>query len=258
MGPSPTHWLCVACHSHAETIRHIVAEFEAQFGGPDAASAADNWLWIVDLRGFSIFGSNILGLGREFVNVRGGSHAPPIATPHISHADAQSTPQVFTRHFPERLGTMLLVDAPYLVSGAYRALVPFMDPATVRKVSTISQAEALEVVEAVVPGADQREWLRAALTMEPKPGVLPAKLPASAPEPTHIAIPRLRAAGLATPASSVSDSTGTPTPAAGGAGAVASPVADDAGAGGRTPAVTAAELGVGGAGAVAAAAPASA
>ena len=47
-----------------------------------------------------------------------------------------------SRHYPERLGTFYLIDAPSIFNVLYSALMPFIDPATRSKIRLIPCAPA--------------------------------------------------------------------------------------------------------------------
>jgi len=48
---------------------------------------------------------------------------------------------IVSNHYPERLGLLLIINAPWLFSAFWRLVSPFLTPATVRKVIFVSGAE---------------------------------------------------------------------------------------------------------------------
>lgn len=225
----PVMYVCPARSLSAdgpETMRHVVAEMEAVHAagwaavaatvppgdaGTAAAAAAaaapasptpttptgtgslaETWVWIMDLRGFSVFGSGFsLSLGKSFVNI-------------------------FTAHYPERLGVMLLLEPPYLLSALISGLKAVMDPVTVRKLAVISSGDLPEVVKILARTDTQAEWMLAAMRSETTPGKLPP-LPVDAKVPEHKAVPARLGAAAASPTAAGGGGGATPT-ATGGAG----------------------------------------
>lgn len=68
----------------------------------------DQYIWVVDFHKFSVADMN-----------------PKVAGACLA---------LFGRHYPERLGGMIMVGAPMLFNGLYRAVAAFADPVTVKKV----------------------------------------------------------------------------------------------------------------------------
>lgn len=161
----------------ASCTQHLISELEAAFSIRGCASAG---VWFVDLRGFSLLQSGMNpGLGLAYV-------------------------RLLSDHYPERLSTLLLVQPPYYFELFLSALRPFLDARTAAKIVTLHSNE--EVESWIARHADDRpgeaagddggkggdkhhsgedvsvgEWLREAFRLEPAPGNLPPRLPASAP-----------------------------------------------------------------------------
>jgi hypothetical protein len=145
---------------------------------------------------------------------------------------------VFTAHYPERLGAMLLVDMPTVAEFLYSAVKVFMDPVTVRKVNMVKAKDMPDIAVALCgAGSPTAEWLVDAVRMDNKPGALPP-LPASAPVPVHVQVakgmtlPEVIAAAAAGPGSSTASAGAAATAvaaagagSAGGAAATAAPTA---------------------------------
>lgn len=148
----------------AATQQHATAEMEVAFKAPGVAS---NWVFILDLRGFGLFGG-------------------------YSKAAAKDMIDTFTLHYPERLGAMILIDLGTMMSVFLSAIKAFMDPQTVRKLSNVASRDIAAIADALCgDDADTARWLVAAVTSDAKPGNLPP-LPRTAPVPVHT----LAAAGL--------------------------------------------------------------
>lgn len=94
------------------TLERAVASMRA--GGPTKL------FLFLDFKGYSMF------------------NAPPMKT-------SQETLHILQNHYPERLGKAVLLDAPWLFSGAFRALQPFIDPVTREKISFLSTTHAQHV-----------------------------------------------------------------------------------------------------------------
>lgn len=148
----------------APTIAHAAAEMEVAFCAP---GSAPQWVFILDLRGVGLFGGYSKTSLKELINV-------------------------FTAHYPERLGAMVLIDLSSVVSALFSVIKGLMDPQTVRKIVSVSSKDVPAVTAALCgDDAATANWLNAAVKADAKPGTLPP-LPASAP-PQVLA---LAAAGL--------------------------------------------------------------
>lgn len=67
-------------------------------------------------------------------------NAPPMKT-------TQETLHILQNHYPERLGKAVLLDAPWLFSGAFRAVTPFIDPVTREKITFLNTVNNEQHVE---------------------------------------------------------------------------------------------------------------
>lgn len=66
-------------------------------------------VWVIDFNGFSL------------------TNSPPISV-------ALATLNILSNHYPERLGTALLVDTPWLFGAFWKAISPFINPVTYNKI----------------------------------------------------------------------------------------------------------------------------
>jgi len=148
----------------APTIAHAAAEMEVAFCAP---GAAPQWVFVLDLRGVGLFGGYSKSALKDLI-------------------------AVFTAHYPERLGTMVLIDLAAVVSALFAVIKGLMDPQTVRKIVTVASKEVPAVAAALFGGDETTAaWIVAAVAADAKPGNLPP-LPPAAPPPVHA----LAAAGL--------------------------------------------------------------
>jgi len=186
-------------------MSHMIHTLEHVF---DVASHAARWLWIVDFNGFGL---------REALAARVGIH----------------TVSVFSAHMPERMGRIILLNAPTVFSMFFGALRPFLDARTMGKIVFVSAPPA-EVAGKLAPfgvPAHLGEWIGRAAGMDAVPGNLPT-LPASS---LRFQIPRIaeshgparyapeeRAAAVAAPATAAG--AGAAATAAGDAATAATPL----------------------------------
>lgn len=134
-------------------MSHMVHTLEHVF---EAAPHSARWLWIVDFNGFGL---------REALAARVGIN----------------TVSVFSAHMPERMGRIVLLNAPGVFSMFFGALKPFVDARTMAKIVFVSAAPA-EVAGKLAPfGVPARlgEWIGRASGMDAVSGNLPL-LPSSA------------------------------------------------------------------------------
>lgn len=191
------------CTDSDMMARHTISEMEAAFAKADSA---ENWVFIMDLRGFSVFGS--------------------------ATQSAKDMAGLFTAHYPERLGVMICLDMGMMVEMAFGAVKLFMDPVTVRKVNMVRSKDMPAIADALC-GADRptADWVLAAIGIENKPGTALPPPPPAAPTAVHTLIARgltleeviAREAstkvGVATPPLPPAGAAGAAGGAAGGAGA---------------------------------------
>mmetsp|Transcript_26137 Transcript_26137/g.57575 ORF Transcript_26137/g.57575 Transcript_26137/m.57575 type:complete len:283 (-) Transcript_26137:41-889(-) len=98
--------------SHDGNVLNLVYQLER---GCTAARAAgvEKWTLIIDFKGYSI------------------SNAPPLKT-------SRATLSIMQDHYPERLHRCFMLDAPWLFSGAWAAISPFIDAVTSAKICFVS------------------------------------------------------------------------------------------------------------------------
>eukprot|EP00300_Choanocystis_sp_HF-7_P037627 c53848_g1_i1.p1 GENE.c53848_g1_i1~~c53848_g1_i1.p1 ORF type:complete len:313 (+),score=55.75 c53848_g1_i1:53-991(+) len=93
---------------------------------------AERWVWVVDFQGFGI------------------RDCDPRSSRLTSHLLA---------HYPDRLGAVLLVDAPKAFSGIWKVIKGIIDEVTRSKVHFISSDKARQSFTAVGIGAEMTDWL---------------------------------------------------------------------------------------------------
>ena len=139
------------------TIMHAAAEMEVAFCAP---GVAPQWVFILDLRGVGLFGGYSKSALKDLI-------------------------AIFTTHYPERLGAMVLIDLASIISALFGVIKGLMDPQTVKKILNVSSKDIKDIAEALC-GSDEATaaWLITAVSTDPKPGNLPP-LPPTAPPPVH-------------------------------------------------------------------------
>lgn len=87
----------------------------------------------------------------------------------------------FSEIYPERLGRVILLDAPTVFGMLYGALKPFIDPRTAAKIEWVSGNDAVkERIDELLPPATAK-WVHEAMSMPPRPGELPSWTPVGWP-----------------------------------------------------------------------------
>jgi hypothetical protein len=155
----PVIYGCPARASNDEVnacVAHVAMDLEHAFrleDHPDPAVAvADRWVWVVDFNGFGFKHAMNPTLGRRFVSM-------------------------FDRHFPERLGLLVLLDPPMVFSILLGALKPFLDEATASKIVSVSTSEIGTKLSEFLQD-ETVDWLDATCKLDAVPGNLPFPLPA--------------------------------------------------------------------------------
>lgn len=130
---------------------------EVAFATPNSAQ---QWVFILDLRGVGIFSGYDKATLKQLIDV-------------------------FTLHYPERLGAMVLIDLGVVLTAFFAVIKGLMDPQTVKKITAIKDKDIVDVAGALC-GADSpvTAWLCKAVGLEAKPGNLPP-LPPEAPPAVH-------------------------------------------------------------------------
>jgi hypothetical protein len=135
------------------TIHHVVTGLEVALSHP---RSAETWVWCVEFKGFGL------------------SHA-------LNARLGITTASVFSRHFCERVGLILLINAPSVFQLLLSALRPFADPRTLDKVRFLTgdaAAVAAQLRDEYGFGEEATEYVRAALDLPGTPGNVPPRLPA--------------------------------------------------------------------------------
>ncbi|GAQ80813.1 Sec14p-like phosphatidylinositol transfer family protein [Klebsormidium nitens] len=95
---------------HERYLRHLVFTLESTVAA--MPPGVEQWVWIMDLQGYS------------------RANSPPLS---VSYA----TMKILADHYPERLKTAFIVDAPSIFSFLWKALASFIDPVTKEKVKFV-------------------------------------------------------------------------------------------------------------------------
>ena len=98
------------------------------------------WVWALDMSGFGL------------------KHASPMLPLHMN--------ALFSRHYPELLGTALIINAPRVFSGLWSWIKRYVDPNTVSKVRFLngSRADLRPVLREMFPD-DLASWLEDSLNI---------------------------------------------------------------------------------------------
>jgi CRAL/TRIO domain len=156
--------------------------------GEHAALAPSTWVWMVDFAGFGLV------------------HAtnPSIATRLVS---------AFSSRFPERLGAVVLIDAPWIFQILLGAIRPFVDEVTLGKVVTTSRhAPDFRAQLDSMLDPELADWLERACRHEPAaPGSL-IPVPDRGIKEHDVLRGFLRARGAPLPPSEPADAHGDPGP----------------------------------------------
>lgn len=117
--------------------------------------SGEQWVWVVDFRGFGFTHAMQARLGISFA-------------------------KVFADHFPERLKALCMINPPTVFQLLLSAIKPFADERTMSKVQVLSgtDAEVCKQLGERGMSSESVEWMRKVLAMDPVPGSLPP-LPAS-------------------------------------------------------------------------------
>lgn len=98
--------------SHEGNILNLVYLLERGCAAARVAGV-EKWTLIIDFNGYSM------------------RNAPPLKT-------SKATLSIMQNHYPERLHRSFMLDAPWLFSGVWAALSPFIDPVTRAKICFVS------------------------------------------------------------------------------------------------------------------------
>jgi len=98
--------------SHEGNVLNLVYQLERASAATRAAGV-EKWAIIIDMDGYSM------------------SNAPPLKT-------SRATLSIMQDHYPERMHRCFMLDAPWLFSGMWSALSPFIDPVTRDKICFVS------------------------------------------------------------------------------------------------------------------------
>jgi len=82
----------------------------------DEAKGISQWVWIIDYKDYSM------------------KNAPPMST-------AMETLNLLSNHYPERLGAAFLIEPPFLFILMWKAVSPFVPPATHKKIHFVTGKE---------------------------------------------------------------------------------------------------------------------
>ena len=105
--------------------RHMISAFEAAISLMDPGAGVESWCWILDFHGFTLRDCDPR-LARIFL--------------HLA-----------ATHYPERLGSFFIVDAPALFNTLWAAIERFIDPNTRKKIAFLQLS---------TPGSRKRDKLR--------------------------------------------------------------------------------------------------
>jgi hypothetical protein len=147
-----------ACAARAKTndlevtVGHMVQSLEFAFRASSALALHHQWVWVIDFTGFSFW------------------HA-------MQGSTSNATLQTFADHFPERLGSVLLLNPPGLFDILLGLVKAVADSRTMAKVKILrctpdTAGEAL-AAHGIPAGSGMAAYVAEALRLPGKPGHLP-------------------------------------------------------------------------------------
>eukprot|EP00622_Pseudochattonella_farcimen_P005720 FR741389.1.p1 GENE.FR741389.1~~FR741389.1.p1 ORF type:complete len:182 (+),score=14.30 FR741389.1:46-546(+) len=126
-------------------MMHMAYALERLFGGNRFNG---KMVWVIDLR----------GMGYRDLNPSMGATAIPM----------------FSRHYPERMGQIVVIDPFALVHGFIKALMPLVDPVTKAKITFLrGAAEQQQYVVNQGWTKEMSAWLAATRDLPAQPGAFP-------------------------------------------------------------------------------------
>jgi len=140
------------------TMAHCVNTLEKQWGEVTGPSPPQDWVWMVDFRGFGVSHALQARLGMSFASI-------------------------FRSHFPERLKSIILLNPPILFKALVAAIGAVADARTLAKLKVVvaPDHELCEKLKSEfgVNDPEVLAWLNTAFSTPPTPGSLP-------PLPKHL------------------------------------------------------------------------
>eukprot|EP00045_Choanoeca_perplexa_P003240 m.29468 g.29468 ORF g.29468 m.29468 type:complete len:443 (+) comp11944_c0_seq2:103-1431(+) len=115
----------------ADCIEHAIFLLE-NCSVSSRTKGASTYVWVLDFTGISVSSCN----------------------PRL----AAATTRIMARHYPERLGYALIVNAPWIFSSTWAAMKTFMDPVTVSKVHFVKSSQLQQDFRSRMP-AELADWL---------------------------------------------------------------------------------------------------
>jgi len=94
-------------------LRLLIYHMDRTCAHMDESNGISQWVWIIDYKEYSM------------------KNAPPMST-------AMETLSLLSNHYPERLGAAFLIEPPFLFSLMWKAVSPFVPPATHKKIHFVS------------------------------------------------------------------------------------------------------------------------
>eukprot|EP00184_Porphyridium_aerugineum_P006426 CAMPEP_0184694426 /NCGR_PEP_ID=MMETSP0313-20130426/2394_1 /TAXON_ID=2792 /ORGANISM="Porphyridium aerugineum, Strain SAG 1380-2" /LENGTH=390 /DNA_ID=CAMNT_0027152719 /DNA_START=57 /DNA_END=1229 /DNA_ORIENTATION=+ len=118
-----SHFAGVENRDPDDNIQHLIWMLENLFTSD--VETAQQYVWLLDFQGFSVSDMN-----------------PSIGKKSLT---------LFSDQYPERLGKAIIMDSPWVFSGLWKILSPFIDAKTHEKISFISLDERSKLFESLLP-----------------------------------------------------------------------------------------------------------